>query len=96
MGDAGFALFSLPQALWTYSMIGAVALVWGGRLASVPARLWAASALALSVGSEILQYPAVALLPGRFDPMDVAGSIGAGAMAWLMSGWHSWQIDTDT
>lgn len=82
----GFVLYSLPHCLWTYSFTYTCWLI------ARPWRGWA-SALALTIGTgsglvlEFLQ--AWKLIPGTFDPADLAGYLVAGGNAlWIARRWE--------
>jgi len=67
-------LYSLPNALWVYSLTVAMGLVWaiGGGHGCKP---WIVSGLLLGCGAELLQL--TPLVPGTFDPIDLAFSLFA-------------------
>jgi hypothetical protein len=78
----GWALFSVPDALWVYAFTAALGLVWVGSQRRVR---WAWLALpgALGIGGELGQ--AFGLVPGTFDVVDVLLSAAAAAAAFLLT-----------
>jgi len=66
-----WVLFQLPDAAWGYALGAALGLVWRHG-APVGRALWLAVGLALTLGLELGQ--AAALMPGRFDLLDLAVS----------------------
>jgi len=80
LGDT--ALFSAPDALWVYALTAAMLLVWRGQ----PGRArhaWIVSGVLLGAGSELGQLAGV--VPGTFDGRDLLVSVGAFALALLLT-----------
>lgn len=63
-----WALYSLSDGLWVYSLTSYLLLVWEGKNRGWAA-LWIHLGFVLGCGSEILQ--AFRVLPGRFDGVDL-------------------------
>lgn len=72
-----WVLYSLPNGLWIFSLNAALLQVWGGG-PGLSRGLWLTVALALGAGAELLQL--AGLLPGSFDPMDLAVCFVAAAL----------------
>lgn len=64
-----WVVYSLPGGLWLFATTNAIRFVWGNDQSSWRG-IWLSAAFTLGVGSEFAQ--AVALIPGRFDPVDLA------------------------
>jgi hypothetical protein len=74
-----WVIYSLPHALWTFSMLAFFAHVWAGMPAQK--RAWTGGAVAVSAGSEVFQ--GLSLLPGTFSAADLAG-IAAACAGWFI------------
>jgi hypothetical protein len=61
-------LYNLPDGLWLYSLLSALAVIWQG-YSSRQFHTWFLFALFASYLTEVLQ--ASQLIPGRFDWMDI-------------------------
>jgi hypothetical protein len=72
--------FSLPNALWVYSLTGFMALVWSETNSRTKA-FWLSLGLVLGVGLELGQY--IQLIPGVFDAADFTLCILAAPLALL-------------
>jgi hypothetical protein len=62
------ALYSLPNALWSFAFVSAVAIVWRGTT-SLRRAVWLAVPVVISIGAEVGQ--ALGAVPGDFDWMDL-------------------------
>lgn len=79
-------LFSLPAAMWSYSIITWIRWSWRGCI-GVEARIWILVAACVGPLSEILQ--AVGALPGTFDRTDLVAYTAASILGVLrISGWR--------
>lgn len=81
----GWVIYSLPFALWVLSYLFLVNCVWGK--SNSPWRagyFWSVPAAAICV--ELAQGPH--LLPGKFDPVDLATIIAATIVGFVASGFH--------
>jgi hypothetical protein len=64
-----WALYSAPDALWTYALMFFVAYVWRGEWHTLRAQFWLAIGLAGGVGAECGQL--LGVVPGTFDWADL-------------------------
>lgn len=78
LGLPEWFLFSLPDGLWLYSLVFALLWVWQNSSWLIRT-IWAATGVFLGVGWELGQ--ALALVPGTFDPIDLAFYVVASALA---------------
>ena len=62
--------FVLPDALWAYSLASAMRLLWLSADNRALALAWTALGPCLAVGGELGQW--TSLVPGVFDPLDLA------------------------
>ncbi len=69
---SGFALYSLPSALWAFSFMFCIVKIWADTLVSIAAIAVIALTAAVVLGSEVGQ--ALDLVQGRFDVADVAAN----------------------
>ena len=74
-----WAVYSLPNALWTLSLVAFLGLLW--RHERAKAAYWMAAAAVLAIAPEFLQ--AVSLAPGTFSGGDVVSGVLACAAAAL-------------
>ena len=72
-----WVLYSLPDALWVYSLMYYMRIVWSG-VASRIAWVWISSGLSLIVAAEIGQ--ALEVIRGRFDVYDLLACSAAGML----------------
>jgi hypothetical protein len=68
-----WVVFSLPNALWTFSMLCFFAVLW--RTHRVFLATWTGIAVTFSAGAELLQ--AAALVPGTFSVADLVATVVA-------------------
>jgi len=61
-------IYSLPDALWTYSFIYSILFIWKGNN-SLFKHLWIILVLILTIGSELGQL--INFVPGTFDKADL-------------------------
>ena len=62
-----FTVYSLPDGLWLYALLGSLNLIW--LPLEIAGRIWSLLAVFASLGSEIAQF--YHLLPGTFDIADI-------------------------
>jgi hypothetical protein len=62
-------LYSLPEALWLLSGLLALDVIWGTRKRG-GYLFWTVCLATMAIGSEVGQF--VRVVPGRFDPVDLA------------------------
>jgi hypothetical protein len=72
--------YSLPEALWLFSGLISLDLLWAGQRGFSPL-LWLVALSAIAIGSEVGQW--VGLLPGSFDPLDLAILVAVCGTAFL-------------
>jgi hypothetical protein len=75
----GVFLYSLPDALWVYSLTALLQFVWTKQPMSWERRIWTLLPVCLGVGGEFGQL--LHLIPGTFDWADVAAYLVAWAAA---------------
>lgn len=69
----------LPDGLWVYSLTSLMLIIWGDNLED--SHVWIFSGLLVACMSELCQ--AAGMLPGRYDPIDIAYYILAFVLACL-------------
>jgi len=74
-------LFSLPDALWVYSLTAAMTLLWRGS-DDPRKRFWIGAGLMLGVGGEVLQFWKI--IPGTFDLQDLCLCFAGSGLAYLL------------
>jgi hypothetical protein len=74
----GFVKFSMPDALWCYALVAHFGRLWKGTRGGLA---WAAAAVIAALSSELGQL--VGVVPGTFDPADLASVACACALALL-------------
>lgn len=75
-------IFSLPNALWVYSLTAYMLLLWYGHSGKMK-YFWISLGLLFSAGMEILQY--FYILPGTFDLKDLVFVIAGFALPILLN-----------
>lgn len=73
----GWAEFALPDGCWVYAYTAWMLLVWQRM------NLWVASGMIMAVVAEFGQLQVFGLVPGTFDPFDVACYLGGFLFAWI-------------
>ena len=79
----GWVLFSFPDAAWVYSATAAYLSIWRGAR-SAEAVFWVLLAGSLGIGGELGQM--AGLVPGTFDPVDLASMLFALVFVVFVSG----------
>jgi hypothetical protein len=77
----GFIVHSVPFALWVLAYMLLIETIWGGSRSS-PKTFWKLSLPSIAILSELAQ--ALRLLPGTFDPLDLAALGGAVLLGWFL------------
>jgi hypothetical protein len=80
-------LGSAPDAAWAYAFGAALGLVWRGEMATRAARVWIGGGFAIALGIELAQ--SIHLIPGVFDPIDLAAIAVAYPVGACVTSWRS-------
>lgn len=76
-----FLIYTLPDALWVYSLASAVLLIWQRTVGLEPV-IWLGLVAALGVGGEVAQE--MSWVPGTFDRWDLGANVVALCAAWFV------------
>jgi hypothetical protein len=75
-------LYSLPDALWVYSLTSIMAFIWQNSQSAFKA-FWMSSGLLLAFAFELGQLAGV--IPGTFDVLDLTGAALAASLALFLN-----------
>lgn len=81
---APWVRLTLPDALWQYAFVATMAAVWRGERWHAKKAAFVLAPAAIGALVEIGQ--AAHVVPGTFDPLDLAASVAAAALAILVHG----------
>ena len=76
-------LYSLPDALWVYSLTAFMSAVWFKQRFSMVGVVWISVGLVLSVTGELCQ--AIGIVSGTFDPVDLLLCVASAVAAFIVA-----------
>lgn len=66
---SGWILYSLPDALWVYSLTMFMAFIWSKPKSSIMRSIWLGTGFLFGIGIELCQF--AGFVQGTFDPTDI-------------------------